>query len=361
MMNNNSREAQIIREYVAIILHENMQKALNEDDGGFGYGMGGSEAMGQYGVHYASGDQMYNTFIKPFVDVVKVTAGKTKEMSQRAQTLAKVAFESVATSLLPWLSSDYGDIFKREAEEINKIRSEYGDVYAATWDAFKDKDVALTAFFCYPGAILTGLFAKKTPKVALNMLSVISGGEMDGVIDNIKDSISSGFGKSKGRKTFSSPGGDKTPWMESLIREDKDKEKTKKQKLADIVTNEKLVNKALSTPLAQRLQKEAQEAMKNTLKQVFERAQAVMTSKTLDELQKKIGKPLKGLDKLKSIKPEEKAEAEKQLLDNLRKSMKEFYAKSLEQQVKDAVGAGIPKNSQFVFDYVEVIRKIRAL
>ena len=348
------KEHRILREYVRTV--------LREDDGGFGGGMGGSEAMGAYGVHYASGGQLYDIFVKPFVDVATVATGKTKEMSQRVQTMGKVAFETVATTLLPWLSSDYEEIFKKESEELDKIRSEYGDVYAATWDAFKNKDVALTAFFCYPGAVLTGFLAKKAPEVALKMLSVISGGEMDGVVGKIKKAFGGGSGKSKGGGTFSSPGGDKTPWMESILREaGEDKQKNKKQKLADIVTNEKLVKKALNSPKAQRMQKEAQAAMQNTLQQVFERAQAVVTSKSLEELQKKIGKPLKGLDKLKQAKPEERASAEKQLLDSLRKSMKEFYAKSLEGQVKDAVEAGIPKDSGFVTAYSEVIRKIRSL
>jgi len=43
------------------------------------------------------------------------------------------------------------------------------------------------------------------------------------------------------------------------------------------------------------------------------------------------------------------------------KSIKEFYVKSLEEQLKKATEAGIPESSDFVKDYRSVIGKIKAL
>jgi hypothetical protein len=344
--------------------------------------MSAAYAMTPYGVHYTSGDMLYKAFVKPFVDVVDVAVGKTKEMSQRVQTLAKVGFEAVATSLLPFLTSDYKEIFDKEKEELDKIRNEYSEVYAATWDAFKQTDVALTAFFCYPGAVLTGVMAKKAPDVALRMLGILSGGTLDSWIEKVRKAIGGGFGTGKSSKDhFESPaggyGGGGTMGMdymygfdygggggyggthESVIRED-DQKKNKKQKVVDLITSEKVVKKALSSPEAQRMQKKARAAVHNTLKTVLEHAQAVCTAKSVEELQKKIGKPLKGLDKLQQAKPEERQAAEQQMLATVKKSMKEFYVKSLEGNVKQVLEAGIPKNSGYVRDYESVIQKIKS-
>jgi len=360
------------------ILREYVKQVLCEDEG-YGGMVGASFDMSPYGAHFASGNAIYTTFIKPFVDVKDVAMGKTKELSQKAQTLGKVAFETVGSTLLPFLYSQHEEIFKKEKEEIDKIKAQYGEVYNATWDAFKDNDVALTAFFCFPGAVLTGLMAKKAPDVAINMLSTISGGTIDSFLDKVKKSYH--LGSPSGGKSKSSAGGGGGGGSggmggnydmgfgggstgggsvgEALVRElagDK-----KKPKLSDIVTNQKVVKKALSSPEAQRMQQEARDIVKGTLQAVFEQAQAVITANSLEDLQKKLGKPLKGLDKLKGMQPQERAAAEKQLLTTLKKSMKEMYSKNLEMQVKQATDAGIPENSGYVKLYVSAIQKIKSL
>ena len=361
------------------LLREYVRACLLEDDGGGGdYGgmIGAGMAMSPYGIHFASSNALYGAFIKPFVDVVDVAVGKTKEMSVKAQTLLKATFEAVATSVLPWLSSDYAEIFADEQEKLNKIRTQYGEVYKATWDAFKNKDVALSAFFCYPGAVLTGELARQAPNVALAVLSTISGGTLDPWIKRVKaaygSEASSGHSSSPKKEKYSSsysskethagsfysPAGDKAPTWESVIREDGGK---KRPDLADIVTKVDVVKAALNSPVALQLQKDARAMERATLEAVLSRATAITSAKSLEDLQHKVGKPLKGLEKLHTMDQTERAAAEGQLLMDLRKSMKEFYAKSLEAQAKDAVSAGIPKNSKFVTDYVEVARKIRAL
>lgn len=372
MMKLKEHKRTILREYVRSYL-------LKEDDGGFGFGMMG-DMIGPYGVHYASGGQLYNTFIKPFVDVVAVTTGKAKEMGARTLTAAKVAFEAIATTVIPWLTSDYEEIFQKEKQAIDKIRDEYKEVYAATWDAFRNKDVALIAFFCYPGIVMTSTFARNSPLTALRVMNVMSGGTMDDTIMKVKTTFASPFyhghhgSHSKtttNYMTFNSPGGDKMGWMgESIVKEDdgdeeKKKttkgEKSKKERFADVVTDKRLVKKALSSPFAQRVQADARRIVENTLRDVTEKASNVMAATSLEDLQKRVGKPLKGMDKLHNVDKESRQEAEKRVLENVKKSMREFYVKNLEAQVKDAVSAGIPQDSGFVKTYAATINKIRSM
>ena len=116
-----SKDERLLREYITVVLRE---------DGYGGFGGYGADYAGlgidpmacmPGRVHYTDGDAMYKTFIKPFVDVVGVAAGKTKELSQRAVTTAKVAFESIMTTLIPVLTDDYAEVFRQEHEEIQKI------------------------------------------------------------------------------------------------------------------------------------------------------------------------------------------------------------------------------------------------
>lgn len=126
-------------------------------DFSYGYSMYGGGGLGGSG---GSPGDFYATFIKPFVDVVKVGAGKTKELTRRVFTLGSVVFRAVITSLLPFLGETYEEVFAAEKEDLARIKSEYADVYNAT-SKFFVTDAAGMAFFVAPGAFLAGLFCKK--------------------------------------------------------------------------------------------------------------------------------------------------------------------------------------------------------
>jgi hypothetical protein len=336
-----------------LLLRECIQEMLKEDDGygGFGDVMAGAP----YGMHFASQDQMYNIFVKPFADVAGVAAGKTKELSQKGQTLLKVAFESLATTLIPILKDSYGEIFAEEKEKIDQIRSEYADVYQATWDAFKEMDVLVAAFMYRPDLFMTAQFARKAPKAAAKLLSVLSGGSLDRVLGGIlKPEAPS--------KVGGSPSGPGMP-IESVLREKGDEKDGggKVDKLAKLVDHEKVKKVLANSQKVQQMSKAGQELVQGTLKRVFEQAQAVLAAKSLDDLQRKLGKKLPGMDKLQQVPQQERQRAEQQLLQSVKRGMQEFYTKQLEGQVKAAVAAGVPQDHPYVRDYASVISKIKDL
>lgn len=339
-----------------VLLRECIQEMLQEDFGG-DYGGTGLDPMGgaPYGMHFASQDQMYQIFVKPFADVVGVAAGKTKELSQKGQTLLKVAFESIATTLVPILKDSYGEIFAHEKEEIDKIRSEYSDVYNATWDAFKEMDVLIAAFMYRPDLFMTVQFARKAPKAAAKLLSVLSGGTLDKVLTGILK------GGGEGKKTDHSEG----PGMpiESALHEKGDEQKpdSKVDKLAALMKNDKVRDVLANSPKVQQMSQKGQQLVQGTLKQVFEQVQAVLTAKSLQDVQQKLGKKLPGLDKLQQVPQQERQKAEVDLLKGIKGGMKEFYVKQLEGQVKAAVDAGVPQDHPYVKDYQGVISKIKSL
>lgn len=332
------------------LLRECIHQILKEDDG-FG-GLGDAMAGMPYGMHYASKDQMYQIFVKPFTDVVDVAAGKTKELSQKGQTLLKTAFESVATTLVPILKDSYGEIFAKEKEEIDKIRSEYSGVYGATWDAFKEADVLIAAFMYRPDLFMTAQFVHKAPKAAAKLLSILSGGSLDKTLTSILSAA-----PSKGRRSSEGPG---MP-IESIIREKGGEKNTNVDKLVMLVKNKKVRAILSNSEKVQQMTGAGKTLVRNTLKLIFDQASAVLTANSLQDMQKKLGKKLPGVGELSRIPQQERPGAEEAMLKGIKAGMKEFYVKQLEGQVKTAVEAGVPKNHPYVSDYMRVISKIKNL
>lgn len=346
------------------LIREFVREILKEDD----YG-GMMADISPMGMHYTSRGQLYNTFVKSFTDVGKTVMGKGKELSQRAQTVAKTSFEAIATTLIPFLQDNYKKIFAKEEQQLNRIKQEYGDVYDATWDALKSNDAIMLSFMYSPGPVLAKKFGKELSKGALELLSVISGGTLDDEINKVKSSMSSGKReKPKHDIPYSNV------WDEGFVREagndpwsmdrgdraasNKDaRDRAEKDQISSY-----LVKKAVNSPRAKRMQQDASGIVRKSLESVFAQAQAVATAKSLQELQSKMGgKQLPGLDKLKNVTGPEKVRLEQVLLAQIKRMTLQFYAQQLESQAKQVVSSGVPENSQYVKDYVAAIQKIKGL
>lgn len=332
-MNNKKLTEQIVRKQI--------RKILSEDDGGAYSGWEGGMG-GAYGMHYASKDQLYGIFVKPFVDVVQVGAGKAKELSVKTQTLASVAFKTIITTLLPGLSQNYSEIFEKEKHALDKIRSQYASVYGATWDAFKEADVMIAAFMFRPDLILTTQFVRKAPKVAAHLLSVLSGGKLDDVLGKLLHS-------EKGKTT-----------SESILYEKSDKNDEVVDKLVALVSNKKVKKILANSEEVQKLSGIGKELVLGTLKDVITSAESVLSATEIKQLEKPLGKKIPQLDQLSKVPENERKPAEQQLLKTLKLSMKEFYLKQLEAQVKSAVTAGLPQDHPYVKSYLEAISKIKS-
>ena len=339
----NPREISVLRKYI--------EQILREDDGSLAIDTGGmSGPMGTWG---ASKEDFYKTFIKPFADVVSTTAGKTKELARKGVTLVQVAFEAIATTLLPFLSASYDEIFAKEKKDIQKIKNEYKSVYDATNKALMNSDVAMLAFFAYPGTVITTNFAKKSPKASKKILGIVTGGMSDKYLDKYLEKLSSDESSSKKEEgiDFYLRG------FVNLLSEEK-----KSPKLSDVVASKKAVEKLLSiSPAAAEMSRNAQEIYKKTLNDAYEQALSILSAKSVEEIEKIVGKKLKGTEKLRDIDPKEKEAGERQLLITVKKSIKELYTKRLQKEISDVVSAGIPEESQFVKDYLETIKKIQSI
>jgi hypothetical protein len=363
-------ERELLKEYVRTLLSE------EGDHGGYGaYDLiSTGMSMSPYGVHYGSGNDLYNIFIKPFADVVNTTIGKTKELSVKAQTLVRTAFETIATTIIPILRDDYKQIFDQERHALQKIKQEYSEVYKSNWDAFLDNDVLVAAFFYAPAAFFTIGFARKAPDALLGMLSTLTGGRTDDVVHRIKNRHNQGHDQHRshghvggfGRANYHHKKGELGPigagidYYEGVVREASEGG-SEGADLAKLFSSKKLHAMIEDNQLVKQMESQGRAAVQASLKDVLDRAKAVMSARTLQDLQSKTKAKLQGLDKLQQVPQQDRQKFEQAILKSTKESMKSFYLKNLEAQVKQATDGGVPTSSPYVQAYHDTIGKIKAM
>jgi hypothetical protein len=339
-MKEDAKDLTLLREFVGIV--------LTEDDGGDVAGglMAGAVDAMPYGMSYGN-KSVIKAFSEPFVDAVKVAIGKTKEVAVRTQTLAKVAFEALAITLLPVLDDDYREIFAAEKKRLGQLRQEYGPAYEAVWAAFDKSDLKVLAFLYDPyasGMILTYFGGKAALGVAVDTLDTLTGGWLKSTF---------GVTGTPRRKRTRAPSVTGTSQLESIERLNE----------ADSKVTVDMVKQALQQPGVRKLQQAARSIVKETLSKVLVEAQSVLKATSVDDLLKKAGSriPSEALQKLKAVPTGERQVVDAALLKTLKSSAKSYYVKNLQGQVKRAIDAGVPEQGEFVTHYNRVIDGIKAL
>lgn len=326
------------------LLREYVRHILNEDDGGAIAGdlMSGAVDAMPYGMSYGSGSDLYKVFVEPFVDVFRVAKGKTKELSVKAQTLGKTALKYAATSIMPSIADDYERIFADEKKKLEKIKREYKPVYDRVWEAFAHEDLKVLAFFYDPfaaGALLSYFGGKEATRAALDVVNALSGGMLDHLLVR---------GEKRRSPVQSGVGGDVD---EGVIRESDDKKNLGSA-----------VKKALKSDSARKLADMTQGIVQTSLNTVVNRAKMVSNAKTLGDLTKAgFDVPREAMAQVEKVPQEERGGLEAALLQGVKKSAIEFYAKNLEGQLRRALDSGVPRSSQYVKDYEKAVATVKSL
>lgn len=355
-----SLNKKLIKEYIELTLKEDDAGGNPAFYGGFDSGM-----VGPYGVSFGSREDLVNTFITPFLDVFKTTIGKTKELARKTQTLVWVGLQTVLTSLIPIYGYNYAEVFDKEKKDIEKIRNEYKDVYERTNKALSGSDAAMIAFMASPAIVLGAIGARQSAKSMKNLLSAASGGFSDELYGSTRSKLKSagrwmlgddGSKSASNSKTSSSDLG------ESILREEDEDNSKKKMSPKDILTNRKFIKKSLDNQKTREMQAAATRLYKKSLNDVYAQAEDVLkNAKTVEDLEKSAKKNIPQVEEIKNLPQDQKAAAEKKLIDGVRKAMKDFYVKNLTAQVNQVMQAGIPKEAQYVQDYLSTISKIKSL
>lgn len=350
------------------LLREYVRGILTEDE----YGMGAFDYTdpGPYVSRFGTSQDLYDAFVTPFVDVFKTAVGKTKEVAQATKTLLTVALQTVLTTLIPIYGYNYSSLFDEQEEKIEKIRNEYKDVYDRTESALENSDAGMLAFMASPILTSTYWVGKKSPEVIKGALSAATGGESDELFDAIKEKAIAAerwaLGDDGEFRSSSSSSKKKSPkdfYGESRIVEVEASSQGKSKITPEkILKSNVFTSRVAESPRLKEMQRVAIATYRETLTKIYSQAEELLKkAKTVEDLEKLAKKPIKDIEKVKALKGEERAKAEKMLIDSVRKSMKEFYVKSLSEQVNSVIRAGIPEESQYVLDFKAMIKKIQAL
>jgi len=349
----------------ALLLREYVKAILVEDE---------SMGMGNYG----SAADMNAAFIQPFTDVFKTAARETKLIGVTAKTVVWVGLQSVLTTLLPFYGYDYAEVFDKEKEEIDKIKSEYKDVYDRTWNALKSSDAMMLAFMASPAIFLGGVAAKETPGVVKGILSTFTVGLSDEIGEKTKSAAIS-----IGRKAI----GDIHGSHREKEHNKDDSRRPSRVSSRDAVSFAggglvgglagTVVEKIKNSKKASAMQTSAQNVYKQALSEKVKLAiKLTQNVSSIEDLQKEVKKSeMPGSEKfdaqvaeIKKLTPEEKEKAEQALLVSAREAAKKFFIEKLESELKQVTkntsleSFGVKSDQlDFVKDYKRAISTVKKL
>lgn len=164
------------RNYVRTLITEDDGGGDAGGIGGSGFGYGDMYGGGMGGMYIMGSNQgLYDTFVKPFLEVIQTTSGVTKEFMRRVGTAVNVAFEVVVTTMIPFVRDSYAEIFDDEERDIEALRMKYKEIYASNEEMFYNADMHVLAFSINPVRYATAIFLRKSPKAASKALEILTG------------------------------------------------------------------------------------------------------------------------------------------------------------------------------------------
>ena len=328
------------------LLREYIRLTLNEDDfGGFDVG----DMASPWGMSFGSQEDLFNVFVRPFTDVAKTASAEIQKSSRR---LAPI-FEALMTTIFPFLSSDYKQVFEKQDAAIKNIKAKYKDVYDSTWSAFKDHDVLMTAFLYSPSSTITSAIVRNAPVATVSLLNILAGNRLKGFLGKVKEKFSLG----DIRKPLSGDTGPGIP--EGIIREaGKDNKNADTNKLVKVLTQPGVKKAVAESQTTKAIETTTQKVVGATLAALVKKAHDLDGVTSLVALQNMLGKKIPGVEKLEQLPQDQRVQLEKQLIGKLQGATKSFFKKNLQSVVKKAMSGGIPANHPFVQAYQKTIASI---
>ncbi len=150
-------------------------------------------------------DPLLKAFVTPFTDIVKSAASVEVPIAKIFSLAKSTLVGFLPTIFIPFLSFDYENYRKEEAEDFAKIEKKYEDVFTRNIQAAKSSDLFGLALLLSPKITLGVKLAQKAPMAALEILQVLTGGSP--AIDKVRDWLKTGGTPKAGGWGFGGYGG----------------------------------------------------------------------------------------------------------------------------------------------------------
>lgn len=168
MKNNTDQTFQrILQEYISLLVEA-------EDSGGdygnyYDYGMGG-------GYSSVGTNQLYQTFIDPFVNVARTAAYGIEKLSTQTATILKGIVGGLPTLFMPFLEFDFKKFREIEANRVKDVKKKYEKVLQTNIEALTSGDALGVGFLLAPSLFLGANLGIKAPAKVLHALEIMFGG-----------------------------------------------------------------------------------------------------------------------------------------------------------------------------------------
>ncbi len=102
-----------------------------------------------------------------------------------------------------------------------------------------------------------------------------------------------------------------------------------------------------TSPLAKQMQADANRVAASLSTKILNEARQVLFIKSAEDLQRLCKKPI-GIEKLNTMQPQEKQQAEQALVQQVKAAMKQFYVKTLEGEIQNTLKQGVDPNNLYI-------------
>lgn len=364
-MKKTKSSERLLKEYISTVVVE-------DDGGGFGGDYGdvyGAMSDSPYGGGGYGAGSLYKIFVEPFVDVYKVAKAEVSKMAVRTRTALKVGVETLLTTFLPFLGSDYDKIFADQKSQLAQIQKKYQSVFDRIDSALLHNDVVITAFLLNPAVVLGAGLIKKAPDAVMETVEVLLGpnpsASASKYFNELKNSYKaavrelSAEKQAAGRKTKSLSGGISDS-IERRFGSQLNEAEGVKQSPEDILVqglkNPELVNALKNSEIAKEMRTATKAVIVKTANELAKSVSNIMSVQTLEQLKTKF--PSVDISEFGDVPEAELKSVEGPVLKQVKEAAKNLYKKKLEEQIAATAEAGLGEDSQLASIYNKIASRL---
>lgn len=350
------KDEQILRKFV--------KNVLAEDDGGgdIGFDIGMGAGGGYQG--FADASHLKRIVQAVWTDPKSALMGMGEDVFANAKAVISVFFESIMSTIVPFLDSEYEKIFKRRDERLSQTEKKYGDAWKRTVDSFKDSDLTVLSFMANPGLFMTGLGFWKVPGKAASSLKFLTGGVGSEIVNSVVSAANEIANFATGEKSSIAKPYKKKPYKQfeesrNRLNEESDG-KNKKQDYINAVKEFKRsggLEEVLNSKRAQEVANFAKGLTKQYLSEIIAAAHKAQSSvKSLADVEKMLDQNAQ--KQLAGLNDQERKAMEQQLVQATQKSVSAYFVAKLTDELKAAKQAGMPDGTEIEKMYRRAIAAI---
>jgi hypothetical protein len=278
-------------------------------------------------------NDLYNTFIQPFVDVGITAAYGIEKLSTQVQTVVKGFLYGLPTLFVPFLEFDYESFREDEKKKVDDLKKKYGKTLQANLDAITSNDAFGLAFLLAPSTILAAQLAAKVPAAALKILGIFLGDSA--IFGDVQKAISGvanvGFhdpgGHSAGAWATQGGGYADDGWVTEA------KEAGDSSEILKILKDKKVQAAFQKSPLARQMRQDG-------VNVIVDHVKRFMSAKSYDELRRlarndqgfaQIGQALKQLNQSGQVPPQDNPTVAQAMVPKLKETYRDFWVKKMQE------------------------------